>query len=103
MTVQSTHEVRLRSGLLRVMTHATEIPLEELCGFGSRRSQRRGFVFVSKVLGKHWPVRPQVFQDCCDRLTAQLTRFVEPAVIVAMAETATGLGHGIFESWLKQT
>lgn len=103
MKVQSTHEVRLRSGLLRVMTHATEIPLEELCGFGSRRSQRRGFVFVSKVLGKHWPVRPLVFQDCCDRLATHLTRWAEPAVIVAMAETATGLGHGIFESWLKQT
>ena len=103
MNVRSTHEVQLRSGLLRIVTHATEIPLEELCGFGSRRSQRRGFVFVSKVLGKHWPVRPQVFQDCCNRLATRLTRWVEPAVIVAMAETATGLGHGIFESWLKQT
>ena len=97
------HEARLRSGVLRVTTHAAELPLDELCGFGSRRSRRRGFVFVSKVLGKHWPVRPRVFQDCCDRLAARLTDLEGPAVLVAMAETATGLGHGIFESWLRRT
>lgn len=96
-------ETRLRSGTLRVTTEASELPLEELCGFGSRRSLRRGFVFVSKVLGKHWPVRPRVFQDCCDRLADRLTNLEGPAVVVAMAETATGLGHGVFESWLRQT
>ncbi|GDY07065.1 hypothetical protein LBMAG52_05510 [Planctomycetia bacterium] len=96
------HETRLRSGLLRVTTLEAELPLEELCGFGSRRSLRRGFVFVSKVLGKHWPVRPCVFQDCCDRLADRLTDLEGPAVLVAMAETATGLGHGVFESWLRQ-
>lgn len=97
------HETRLRSGVLRVTTHAAELPLEELCGFGTRRSLRRGFVFVSKVLGKHWPVRPHVFQDCCDRLADRLTDLEGSAVLVAMAETATGLGHGVFESWLRQT
>ncbi|MFM9962173.1 MAG: phosphoribosyltransferase domain-containing protein [Planctomycetaceae bacterium] len=104
MPVESAvHETRLRSGVLRVTTHAAELPLEELCGFGTRRSLRRGFVFVSKVLGKHWPVRPCVFQDCCDRLADRLTDLEGPAVLVAMAETATGLGHGVFESWLRQT
>lgn len=96
-------ETRLRSGILRVTTHMAELPLEELCGFGSRRSLRRGIVFVSKVLGKHWPVRPRVFQDCCDRLADRLTDSEGPAVLVAMAETATGLGHGVFESWLRQS
>lgn len=94
---------RLRSGVLSVTTHAAELPLDELCGFGSRRSRRRGFVFVSKVLGKHWPVRPHVFQDCCDRLAVRLADVKGSAVMVAMAETATGLGHGIFESWLRHT
>jgi len=103
MPAETEHETVLRSGTLRVRTSASEIPLENLCGFGSRRSRRRGFVFVSKVLGKHWPVRPRHFQDCCDRLAAKLTGISEPAVMVAMAETATGLGHGIFESLLNQS
>lgn len=101
--MESDHEIQLRSGLLRVVTHKSEIPLDDLCGFGSRRSLRRGFVFVSKVLGKHWPVRPQIFQNCCDRLAARLRQVTGPTVIVAMAETATGLGHGVFESCLNQT
>lgn len=96
-------ETRLRSGTLRVTTLEAELPLEELCGFGSRRSLRRGFVFVSKVLGKHWPVRPTIFQNCCDRLAERLATCAGPVVVVAMAETATGLGHGVFESWLRQS
>ncbi len=76
-----------------VSVSRAELPLDQLCGFASRRSTRRGFVFVSKVLGKHWPVRPSVFADCCQRLVARMPTFQGPVVIVGMAETATGLGQ----------
>lgn len=98
---RTTTEVRLQCGTLTVTVASTEIPLEELCGFGSRRSRRRGFVFVSKVLGKHWPVRPATFDDICARLAARLPRSAGPAVVIGLAETATGLGHGVCDAWRK--
>ncbi|MBL8820179.1 MAG: phosphoribosyltransferase domain-containing protein [Planctomyces sp.] len=106
LSASGRRSVTLPSGELSVTVQHAELPLETLCGFASRRSTRRGFVFVSKVLGKHWPVRPSMFDDCCRRLAARIEQTVGsqldrgPAIVVGMAETATGLGHGIFEALL---
>ena len=55
-----TRTIRLRAGTLRHTVERADVPFDDLCGFASRRSRKRGFVFVSKVLGKHYPVRPHV-------------------------------------------
>jgi len=48
---------RLPTGSLEFIGDpANEFPLTDLCGFGARRNPKRGFVLVSKVLGKHWSV-----------------------------------------------
>ena len=65
-------QVRLRSGTLRLAVERADWPLESLCGFASRRGKKRGFVFVSKVLGKHYPVRPRVMEEAHARLVAQV-------------------------------
>ena len=36
------------------------IPLEALFSTAARRNKKRGFLFVSKVIGKHTPVHPQI-------------------------------------------
>ena len=36
------------------------IPSEALFGIAARKNKKRGFLFVSKVLGKHIPVHPQI-------------------------------------------
>ena len=92
--------VSLRSGTLRITVDRAELPLHALCGFGSRRSRKRGFVFVSKVLGKHYPVRPRAMADVHLRLAKKLS-LPGPALFIAMAETATCLGQGIYEAWLR--
>ena len=79
------------------------MPLDELCGFARRRSRKRGFVFVSKVLGKHYPVRPKRMAEMHDRLAERLTDVPGPALVIALAETATGLGHGVYEAWLRRS
>ena len=94
---------RLRSGTLSLHVEDAEIPLEELCGFASRRSRKRGFVFVSKVLGKHYPARPGQMQAVHARLAEKLVGVPGPVVFVGMAETAIGLGQGVFEQWLART
>jgi hypothetical protein len=95
--------VRLRCGTLTIHVERAQLPLHELCAFGSRRNRKRGFLFISKVLGKHTPVRPAQMHHVHELLARKLSVLQEPAVIVALAETATGLGHGIFEELLRQT
>ena len=74
--------------------------LDDLIGFAARANAKRGFLFLSKVLGKHWPVMPRQMQaihtDLAARVPADLPG---PVVFIAMAETAIGLGQGVFEAW----
>jgi len=74
--------------------------LDDLIGFAARVNTRRGFLFLSKVLGKHWPVTPRLMQaihsDLASRIPSDLPG---PVVFIAMAETAIGLGQGVFEAW----
>jgi hypothetical protein len=101
--VQEAITVPLRCGALSLRVEQADVPLGELCGFASRRSRKRGFLIVSKVLGKHVPVRPSQM-DRVHRLLARKVAAAEgPVVLVALAETATGLGHGIFERLLHLT
>ncbi|HYH65003.1 MAG TPA: phosphoribosyltransferase domain-containing protein [Urbifossiella sp.] len=92
-----TRTVELPCGTLRLVVEAADRPLDHLCGFAARRSRKRGFVFVSRVLGKHVPVRPRVMADTHARLADKLRNLPGPVVVVALAETATGLGQGVFE------
>lgn len=94
--------VRLDTGTLRVRVHDSTFELDELCGFAARHNRKRGFLFLSKVLGKHWPVTPTRMREIHTHLASQLNLGIGPCLFVAMAETATGLGQGVFESVLEQ-
>jgi len=54
-------------------------------------------LFVSKVLGKHWPVRPTVMREIHARLATQIANLPGPLLVIGMAETATALGRGVAE------
>lgn len=95
--------VGLRCGTLTLHVERAAMPLDELCTFGSRRNRKRGFLFISKVLGKHVPVRPALMQRVHERLAGQIADVPGPAVVIALAETATGLGQGVFEACVRQT
>ena len=47
---------------VRIKENKFEIPLTVLFGTAARKNKKRGFLFVSKVLGKHIPVHPQIPQ-----------------------------------------
>ncbi len=85
-------------GTLRIHTRTERIPLDDLLDYASRRNPRRGFLFVSKVLGKHIPCRPSVMRQTYDMLAAALRDVPLPALCMGMAETATGLGAGVADS-----
>jgi hypothetical protein len=74
------------------------MPLEALMAFASRQNPKRGFLFVSKVLGKHIPCRPKRMREVYQRLAEKLRHLPGPIVVLGMAETATGLGGGVAHS-----
>ncbi len=98
------HVITLPTGELTVEVHSSDIPLEDLCGFAARRNPKRGFLFVSKVLGKHIPVKPSVMRDVHKLLAGKIpTDLPGPVVVIGMAETAICLGHGVYEEYLAKT
>ena len=76
--------------------------IHSLCNFASRANPKRGFLIVSKVLGRHLPARPGDMRDAMNALADKLSADLpEPVVFLGMAETATALGQGVFAHYRK--
>ncbi len=91
----------LPTGMLEIRIDHTRMPFNTLLGLAARNNLKRGFLFLSKVLGKHWPVAPQQMQAVHRDLVAQIpSKLPGPVLFIALAETAIGLGQGVFETWL---
>lgn len=95
-------DIDLDTGVLRLEVRETQYPLEDLCGFAARDNPKRGFLFVSKVLGKHWPVAPSRMREIHAYLAGRLELGPGSWLCLAMAETATGLGQGVFEALVQR-
>lgn len=118
-----------------------ELSVETLYEMAARINKKRSFLFVSKVLGKHIPVPPEVPMIASALLASiyyegkttkqmpgkeQLIEAVkdgspknlqtaysivqqlrcqldEPVVFIGFAETATALGHGVFDCFSDAT
>ncbi|OBV41108.1 phosphoribosyltransferase domain-containing protein [Janthinobacterium psychrotolerans] len=90
------------TGELTLQVDEARFALGDLIGYAARANAKRGFLFLSKVLGKHWPVTPGAMEAIHADLAAQIPASLPgPVVFIAMAETAVGLGQGVFEAWLK--
>lgn len=104
--VLARRSVALPTGTLDVTLAEGADEAEALLGFAARANAKRGFLFLSKVLGKHWPVKPADMLAVHERLAATVPAADSPGdsapvVFIAMAETAIGLGQGVFEAWLR--
>ncbi len=91
----------LPTGTLHLNTDCDAIIVQDYLGFGARANPKRSFLFVSKVLGKHWPASPSKMYATHQLLAQKIQHIETPALFIGMAETAVGLGQGVFESWLK--
>ena len=92
---------QLPTGRLDVALHEGAGELDALLGFAARANAKRGFLFVSKVLGKHWPVTPRRMLEVHARLASSVPAGDGPVVFIAMAETAVGLGQPRQSALLK--
>ncbi len=101
---RESHSVELPTGRLDIKVFRTEMPLADICGFAARQNPKRGFLFVSKVLGKHIPVRPSKVREVHTKLAAQIPADLPgPVVVIGMAETAICLGNGVFDEYVRLT
>lgn len=92
----------LLRGRLDVKVEASTIAPDSLFGFAERRNPKRAFLFVSRVLGRHIPVRPSLmlksFEDLAQKIPADLPG---PVLVIGMAETAVGLGAGVHRAYSR--
>ena len=94
--------IELPTGNMNVKVEPGPFSIDELVGFAARANAKRGFLFLSKVLGKHWPVTPTVMHNIHSALALDIPENLPgPVVFIAMAETAIGLGQGVFEAYLR--
>nr|WP_131787523.1 phosphoribosyltransferase family protein [Protofrankia symbiont of Coriaria ruscifolia] len=89
---------------VRVRTDVVGKGLDALVGLALRRNPRRAHLLVSRVLGKHLPVRPAESLAAGHLLAAQVraswqTFGGDPAtsapLVLGYCETATSLGHSV--------
>lgn len=93
----------LPTGDLNLHAWPDTFEVEALIGVAARANAKRGFLFLSRVLGKHWPATPAAMQRIHRFLAGRVPADLPgPVVVIAMAETAIGLGQGVFEAYLDQ-
>lgn len=101
--VLRTLRIPIQAGCLTLTIRREELPLESCLDYATRQNPRRLYLFVSKVLGKHWPVRPSVMRAVHARLAAKIVDLPGPLLVIGLAETATALGRGTAEAAALQT
>ena len=95
----SIYRQTLSCGTIQVESTRGDYPLEALFDIAERRNPRRAFLFVSKVLGRHIPVSPSVMRQAYSQLAGQFPQDITgPVLVIGMAETAVGLGAGVFDT-----
>lgn len=99
-------DVPLASGNLHlsIHDHQEDWPLERLSDFGARANPKRGFLVVSKILGRHIPADPSDLREAMNDLAESIPpRLPGPVLIVGMAETATALGQGVHAGYVSMS
>ncbi|AYA08418.1 adenine/guanine phosphoribosyltransferase [Rahnella aquatilis] len=92
----------LSGGTLTVTPTGGTLSLESLFDIAERRNPKRAFLFVSKVLGRHIPISPAIMRSVYRQLAQQIPADLpQPVLFIGMAETAVGLGAGVFDEASK--
>ena len=97
-TANDRRSIVLPTGRLDVAVEQAAWPLEALCDFAARENPKRGFLVVSRVLGRHIPATPRVMRRSVRDLAARIPADLPgPVMVVGLAETAVCLGQSLHE------
>jgi hypothetical protein len=93
----------LETGQLTVSVTKGAERLDDFIDVAQRRNPKRPFLFVSKVLGRHIPVKPSLMNESYQELIGELPdNLTGPVAVVGLAETAVGLGAGVHQALLNK-
>jgi len=96
--------IALPTGRLDIAVEEAAWPLDSLCAFAARENPRRGFLVVSRVLGRHLPTPPQVMRQSVRDLAARIPADLPgPVLVIGLAETAVCLGQTVHEELRRAT
>lgn len=97
----ATITVEVQTGRLSLTSYGDRA-IDALCDVAARANPKRGFLIVSRILGRHLPARPSAMRQAMDELGALIPGDAPgPVVILGMAETATALGQGVFAAYRR--
>jgi hypothetical protein len=85
---------------VEITTNPYQLPIDSVFEMAARNNPKRSYLFVSKLIGKHIPVLPDTPQRAGNLLAkrfAELLAIPSKALFIGFAETATGLGHAVFD------
>ena len=88
--------------IVRNNSQNNSFDLNDIMEVGSRNNSKRGFLFVSKILGKHIPSNPKTINRYTQKLTNKIKNKIknDNVLFVGFAETATCLSQLIFEQYV---
>ncbi|UYY59289.1 phosphoribosyltransferase domain-containing protein [Sphingomonas sp. S2-65] len=90
--------IALPTGRLDIAIEEAAWSLDDLCAFAARENPKRGFLVVSRVLGRHLPATPQVMRRSVRDLAARIPADLPgPVMVIGLAETAVCLGQTVHE------
>lgn len=89
----------LQTGVLNILIEgkSSHYSACDLFKIAERYNPKRSFLFVSTVLGKHYPSCINEMEKTYQALTATLPDDLENILVIGMAETAVGLGMGVYK------
>jgi hypothetical protein len=91
-------------GNLELLWNLGSYSFSDLCDVGCRRNPKRPFLFVSKVLGRYRPVRPDLFRTASRALADRLeSNLAGPVLFIGLAEAGVGLGNAVCEDYRRRT
>jgi hypothetical protein len=85
---------------LNITKNKSRMDISDICSIASRQNPKRGFLIVSKLIGRHIPTKPKIMRTVMHDLAKQIRPDLPgPVLFIGMAETAVGLGQGVHAAW----
>lgn len=92
------YEKTFRTGHLHLSIPVTPVPLHDVFDIAERENPKRAFMFMSKLLGHHLPVAPDITRQTFRRLAAGIpSGLEEPVLFLGFAENAVALACGVYQ------
>ena len=93
--MRAQYHQEILTGRLEIDVLKARLPMNDILTFGARQNPKRGYLFISKILGKYIPCRPTKMRESYQLLAKDILTHMSTSKnvwVLGVAETAVGLG-----------